>query len=93
MGLLWVGTEGNGLVVINTKDRTHRSFHYSLTDSTTISSDFIENIYEDSFGSLWIATADGLCRLRRDDNNFERYNQIGINGLVTDMTEDKTGTS
>ncbi|MBS6410814.1 MAG: helix-turn-helix domain-containing protein [Tannerella sp.] len=92
MGLLWVGTEGNGLVVINTKDRTHRSFHYSLTDSTTISSDFIENIYEDSFGSLWIATADGLCRLRRDDNNFERYNQIGINGLVTDMTEDKTGT-
>ena len=92
MGFLWVGTEGNGLLIINTKERTHKSFHYSLTDTTTIPSDFIVNMYEDSLGSLWIATADGFCRLRRDDNNFERYNHTGINGLVTDLTEDKNGT-
>lgn len=92
MGLLWVGTEGNGLVTINIKDATHRNYRYSLTDTTTISSDFVENIYEDSFGSLWIASADGICRFRRDDNNFERYNSLGIRGLVTDMTENKSGT-
>lgn len=92
MGLLWVGTEGNGLVTINIKDRSHRNYRYSPTDTTTISSDFIENIYEDSFGSLWIASADGICRFRRDDNNFERYNSFGINGLVTGLTENKSGT-
>ena len=57
-GGLWIGTTNRGLVHV----------HQGRTDvferSDGLSSDFIERLFEDREGNIWVATLDGLDRFR-----------------------------
>lgn len=60
-GFIWMGIEPTGLCRFDGVNYT--IFEHSRSDSTTLSSDFIETIAEDSQGHLWIGTDNGLNRL------------------------------
>src|SRR6185369_14419336 len=70
-GFVWIGTE----------DGLHRYDGYSMkvyrkveNDSTSMSSNFILCLFEDSNKNLWIGTLDGsLCLYNRKKDNFIRF--------------------
>ena len=53
-GRIWITTYGNGLFAYNTQ--TGLMDHYSVNDKSTnlLASDFLQDIYEDHSGHLWI---------------------------------------
>ncbi|MFA5546628.1 MAG: two-component regulator propeller domain-containing protein [Sphaerochaetaceae bacterium] len=68
---LWIGTEeGLNLLEISTNRIT--SFLNDENDSTSLSNNWINHIYEDHKGTLWISTASGLSLYRPATNNFEQ---------------------
>jgi ligand-binding sensor domain-containing protein/signal transduction histidine kinase len=94
-GFFWFGTE----------DGLQRYDGYSLVDyrhdpgdSTSISSNYIFCLYEDSKKNLWVGTMDGgLCWYNRKENNFRRFKNDPsdstslINNLVRSITESSDG--
>jgi len=71
-GTIWLGTIENGLLRYDEKEDKYTSFQYAPSDSTSISSNSITKVYEDPFGTLWIATIDGLNKMNKD-STFVRY--------------------
>ncbi len=72
---LWVGTENNGLYAIG-NDGTQTRYRNDATD-TSISSNSIWNIYEDSFGILWFGLyLKGLNKLDRFEKNFNEIKNV-----------------
>jgi signal transduction histidine kinase/ligand-binding sensor domain-containing protein len=63
-GCLWVGTRGDGLLRISSADGRTSVQHYTRSDG--LSSDYIRSIFEDREQNLWVATENGLDRLRRN---------------------------
>ncbi|MBN1637838.1 MAG: hypothetical protein JW866_02650 [Ignavibacteriales bacterium] len=55
-GLLWVGTWQNGVYMVNKKTGFIEHFYSIKSDSTSLSSNNISNIFIDSNGEIWIAT-------------------------------------
>ncbi len=77
-GFIWIGT-ADGL---NKFDGTNFTvFKFIQNDSNSLSSGYINNVYEDKNKNLWIGTVNGLCLYNRDLNNFKRINCVDKNGL------------
>ena len=53
-GQLWIGT-ANGLFVYNEKKGTLRQYLHSLSDPHSLPDNHVWVIYNDSFGTIWIA--------------------------------------
>ena len=71
---IWVGT---GSIAFNRFDKkTERFTHYKNNplDSTSISSNLVNCVYEDSKGNLWIGTfGGGLCQYNYASDNFTTH--------------------
>jgi signal transduction histidine kinase/ligand-binding sensor domain-containing protein len=68
-GMLWVGTQGGGL---NKLDPATGSFScYRVQDG--LANDTVLDIREDTGGTLWIATANGLSRFDPQTETFRSY--------------------
>lgn len=70
-GLIWFGTESGGLTVYDAEKM--RSFFHNTKDSTSLGSNWICNISEDTSGNLWIATKTGISRFNRENLTFKNY--------------------
>lgn len=69
-GYMWFGTNGGGL---NSYDGyTIRKYRHNPFDSTTISSDYIYSIVQDS-NFLWIGTINGLNKFDLRTRTFKRF--------------------
>ncbi|RJE70688.1 two-component regulator propeller domain-containing protein [Reichenbachiella sp. MSK19-1] len=98
-GNIWAGTFGGGLNKIENLDQFPdlkiTRYQNSPRDSTSLSKDWVMNIYEDQEGSLWIGTVGQyINRYNPTHDHFERIIlQDGdqINSSVWDITEDKNG--
>lgn len=94
MGFLWIGTEEglNKMKGLSDFD----VFRHRRTDSTTLSNDHINVLFEDSRGRLWIGTNDGLNLFVREDQTFKKTQidheaaHLGGN-VIHDMLEDAHG--
>ncbi|MEM9325602.1 MAG: two-component regulator propeller domain-containing protein [Bacteroidota bacterium] len=72
-GNLWVGTENEGLFVINEKGEAQH-FTASKSNTNTISSNSIWSLFSDSQGIMWIGTFDnGIDKVDPLHRRFERY--------------------
>lgn len=85
-GVLWIGTYGSGLnklaasstsPTVNSVDGQPEKFikyKHNPQNPKSISNDFIEVIYEDHTGDLWIGSnAGGLNKFDRQSENFYHY--------------------
>ncbi len=72
---LWIGTAGKGLAKINTSKGHFRYFQSQTGNASSIESNFITSVCEDSKGDLWVGTwGMGLQKLvRGKGENFISY--------------------
>lgn len=68
---LWIGTE-EGLNILKMSTGEITRFYHSADDSATISSNWINHIFEDHLGTIWISTSAGLSAYRTSQNSFSR---------------------
>ena len=97
-GLLWVGTMGGGLNLLNPATGRFRAFRHDAADPSTISADDIMALFEDRDGRIWVGTyGGGLSRYDRATGGFTRFaaDPADPSSLssprVTAITQDLTG--
>ena len=75
-GTIWTGTYNGGVYRWKPKlgENTFEkeNFINNPDDASTISSNIIRYIYEDSKGNIWFATGDGLCMLSKNESFKDR---------------------
>ena len=103
---LWVGTWGGGLnkIKFSTSEKKYRInkidiYKNNAGNSQSISSDIVQDIYEDSKGNLWIGTEDGLNLYNSKQKTFFNFKHNSEDALsISDnriqsscIVEDKYG--
>ena len=95
---LWIATAGNGLVILNISLKKKRVFNrLKGKNISSISSNYIESIFKDSKGIMWLATADGLSRYNPEVENFSTFRhsdkkpQSLLDNSVMTIAEDLNG--
>ncbi|MCD4730400.1 MAG: hypothetical protein K8R74_07360, partial [Bacteroidales bacterium] len=93
-GVVWAGTDGNGL---NRYNVITDNFDYFLPSPDFSLSSGIRGIYEDSSGILWVGTANGLYQFDRETEEFilikllKKKGEKKIANRFTTITEDNDG--
>lgn len=95
-GVLWIGTLSQGLVGLDVKTETLRSFRADADAPGTLSDDRIQSLMVDRMGRLWVGTSSGLCRLdgdrftvfRVDKSKEGSISNNRINGVYMDPEQD-----
>ncbi|MCT4588277.1 MAG: response regulator [Carboxylicivirga sp.] len=77
---LWIGKYNNGLSLYDLKTKSLRTYQYSAIDSSSIANNMVYKIFEDHYGRIWIATANGVNIYNNESDNFETYSTN--NGLA-----------
>jgi ligand-binding sensor domain-containing protein/serine phosphatase RsbU (regulator of sigma subunit) len=95
--VLWVGTE-NGLNQYSHATKRTRFFRHKPDDPTSLGDDFINCLYQDRAGVLWVGTSGGgLSRFNAQSQSFTtfRHNAMDSSSLadnfVFTMLEDSRG--
>ena len=90
-GMIWAGGDGGGLSRFNPATDTFTNYK---TGTSNLSSDTINDIYEDSRGTLWIGTNNGLNRFDTTTETFTVYaKKHGLPGnQIMGMVEDDQGS-
>lgn len=81
---LWVGTE-HGLNRIILNYDTIDCFYKHIKESNSLSDNWINSIFKDHRGQLWICTSNGLDLFEYSKNNFKHFTDIetkfGLTGI------------
>ncbi|MGB3799956.1 MAG: two-component regulator propeller domain-containing protein [Lewinella sp.] len=95
---LYVGTRGNGLLKLQYREASDgidliSHFRFAEDQERSLSSNFINSLYTDSTGVLWVATENGLNRMREDGRGFDNVDTSdGLNdAFVQAITQDRNG--
>ncbi|MCP4400684.1 MAG: hypothetical protein GY801_25710, partial [bacterium] len=75
-GFIWVGTE-KGLNKLDQESGTFTHYQHDPADPSSVSSDFILAVFEDSQGIIWVGTNDtGLDRFDPRTETFSNYQSV-----------------
>jgi len=79
-GLLWVGTQESGINIFSHKNGIITNTSISIPSTKNLPTARINDIFEDHFHNIWIATGNGLLYYNRQSNQFTllQTNQPGI---------------
>lgn len=89
-GILWGGTEGNGIWRINLASGKKNHFKHQQDDPASIGSDVIHTIYEDDFGVIWIGTENGISVFRKETSTFTNIKPENISTAIFSICETET---
>ncbi len=98
-GIIWLGSYGSGLTKYNSFTEQVTKYKHIYTDTTTISSNYIITICEDSSNSIWISTGDQwLNKLDKKTGTVKRIKFSESHGHFSNLFVDSknrlwTGTS
>ena len=84
-GRIWVGTNDNGIVVIDGEKTTQITYKEGLPSST------IRALTEDSAGNIYVGTTGGVCLIDADYNVTAINDSHLQNKYITYMTADSSG--
>jgi two-component system, sensor histidine kinase ChiS len=95
-GKLWIGSYGTGISVLDKDSGKFKHYAEDKSDLTSIPSDWIQKIFKDREGNLWIGTFNGLCKYLPETDNFKTYlfdkaNTLGDKNFINDIFEDSQG--
>lgn len=90
-GYLWIGTSEKGINRMNPVTRHFEHFYEIPGDSTSLSGNNIESIFQDSDNNIWVGTDKALNRFCPVTKTFSRISAFdGLNlGPVKSIKEDK----
>lgn len=98
---LWLGKHGYGLICIDSLNKQVINYRHIEDDPTSLCNDFIQVLYEDKLGTLWIGTQNGLDRFDQQGGYFIHYSneperkkseQYLPGDLINDIYEDRNGS-
>ena len=94
---IWIGSEGGGLIHMEKDvngDPAFTSYRYNPNDTTSLSSNLINAVYEDSRHNLWIGTWAGLNKFDYQSKTFKAYRkEHGLaDNVVYGIIEDGEGS-
>lgn len=72
-GRLWIGTQNQGIKRINRRTGETKYYQHNPDDNSTLNSNVVREIYEDSTGTLWVGTDSGLDKMNQADGTFTHY--------------------
>jgi ligand-binding sensor domain-containing protein/signal transduction histidine kinase len=73
-GILWLGTEGNGLIRFDRKQRTLARYRNDPADRNSLSNNWVVSLFEDREGNIWAGTGGGgVNRFPRQTPPFTVY--------------------
>ncbi|MGJ8743561.1 two-component regulator propeller domain-containing protein [Polaribacter sp.] len=97
-GIVWVGTENNGLLKYLEKETRFLNYLYNPKNNLGLSSNFINTVFQDNYGVLWIGTAQGgINKLNLSQKQFINYSKNPYDSfaitdnLITSIIEDNKG--
>lgn len=79
-GILWVGTMSGGLNKFDPKTKTIKQYTYHERDSTSIRSNWVQQVLETRQGEFLVATNDGLQLFDRKRETFQLYRPPVVTG-------------
>ena len=90
---LWIGTRGGGLSIYNTKTQKFENYLFVEGDSTSISNNVVNYIYNDKKGHLWLSTDAGLnCFIKKTKKIIRITEKDGLpHNRLWGIFEDKEG--
>lgn len=88
---LWIGTKSSGIIVYDTKEKSHKHYVYDENKPYALISNEINCIYRTRGGDVYVLTNWGMCRYDAEADNFPQLLEFGqqIHGVT--MTEDNEG--
>lgn len=96
-GLLWLGSEGEGLFTYDKKTGLFKNYKHNEQDQESIPGNEVLAIAEDSKGKIWVGTGSGMALWNKNSEKFSRFvndpkdvNSISGN-IVRDIKEDAKG--
>ena len=84
-GALWVGTEGGGLLRLDSSGLVH----YGVTNG--LAGDEVHAIYQSRDGAIWVGTSTGLSRYENGRFSTYRRQQGLLSDLVRALHQDRAG--
>ncbi len=95
-GLIWIGTNTNGLYILNNNSKNFLNFHNNYFNKNSLINDNVLSVLEDKDGNIWIGTELGLDKYDITTKHFTHYkNGQGTHGLSSDIVysllQDKNG--
>ncbi len=92
-GILWIGYLRSGLVAFNPVDNSYTHYRADANFSNSLSSNFIQYIFQDSQDRLWIATRKGLNQYNSENDDFIRFDKSdGMpSNVIAGIVEDTNG--
>jgi len=98
--VFWIGTYGNGIGLYN---NTTGTFIYRLkhnpADKNSLSSNYVNNIFTDNSGIIWVGTIAGLDKYDPHTGQFSKVSipeysgKFSVYRLPTSIVEDKNNSS
>jgi ligand-binding sensor domain-containing protein/tRNA A-37 threonylcarbamoyl transferase component Bud32 len=96
--VLWIGTYGDGLYQFDRKRETYTHYKHVPGNPNSLSSNYIQTIYQDKTGVLWIGTDSGLNKYDKKREKFGHYktepdnlNSLSNNNVCS-IYKDRAGT-
>lgn len=85
---LWIGTESDGVIVIDLTNNKTRHYKYSYNSPNTITGNSIKKIFKSKEGNIIIGTNWGVCYYNKEKDNFKTETTFGAMMTITDIYED-----
>jgi len=88
---LWLGTIGDGVIKINSKNNRIQFFKSVQDDSNSLSDNIIYSLFLDEKENLWVGTSNGLNKIEKGSERVKVYNTAqgltneAICGVVSDL--------
>ncbi len=74
---IWIGTDGAGLRFWDRSANTYKEYKHNRNDPSSLSSNFVTNILNDSYDQVWVSTwFRGINRFNPSTGGFEHFNCI-----------------
>ncbi|GHE47232.1 ligand-binding sensor domain-containing protein [Sphingobacterium griseoflavum] len=88
---IWLATWRDGLYHINHETGHTKIYLHQKDDSTSLNSNRVNRIFQDSFGHIWIATENGLALWTSEGKSVRRFTKAdGLpSNLILALQEDK----
>jgi len=72
--MIWIASLGNGVYKYDPDENTYRHYLHFPNDPTSLSSNSVSDIMQDSRGRLWFSTdRGGICLYNKNEDNFITY--------------------
>ena len=79
---IWIGSNLAGVFRFDIESHEMNFFSHEYGDINSLSSNRVKDIFQDSFGRMWVGTARGLNQFMPETQNFKQFMQS--DGLLND---------